>query len=190
MHLRHQRAGGVDRAQLALLGLGVDRRRDSMCGEHHDRALGHLFGLLDEDRALGFEVGNDVLVVHDLLAHVDRCAMHLERLLDAVDGSLDAGAVPTWLGEQHPLLRGALDQRGSVRPLRHAPIVSARRTGCRRPAKSTVPSARPPLSHARPYAQRLWHLSRRPNRRSRSAPWPTPSASGSGGSAGSGSTVS
>ena len=42
VHLRHQRAGGVDRPQAAGGGLLVDLRRDAVGGEHDDRALGHL----------------------------------------------------------------------------------------------------------------------------------------------------
>ena len=115
-----------------------------------DRPLGDLAGLLDEDRALCLEIGHHMLVVHDLLAHVDGGAVHRKRLPDAVDRPLDPRAVTAWLGQQYPLLRGALGQRGSVR----GPTVSCPHRKCppnvagRRPAKSTVPSARPPLSHA------------------------------------------
>jgi hypothetical protein len=35
------------------------------------RSFGHLVQLLDENRALGLQVVDDVLVVHDLVAHVD-----------------------------------------------------------------------------------------------------------------------
>jgi hypothetical protein len=51
-------------------------------GEDDGRALGHIVDLLDEDRAAPLEVGDDVGVVDDLLAHVDAGAVALERLLD------------------------------------------------------------------------------------------------------------
>ena len=73
--LCHQRAGRVDRLELAGPGLLVDLRRHAVGGEHDDRALGHLVVLLDEDRALGLQRGDHVLVVDDLLAHVDRRAV-------------------------------------------------------------------------------------------------------------------
>ena len=82
VHLGHERAGRVDGAQAARRGLLVHRRRDAVGGEDDDRALGHLVGLVDEDRAALLERGDDVLVVHDLLAHVDGRAVELERLLD------------------------------------------------------------------------------------------------------------
>ena len=43
-----------------------------MGGEDDGGALGHLVGLVDEDGAAPLEGVDDVLVVHDLLAHVDR----------------------------------------------------------------------------------------------------------------------
>jgi len=51
MDLRHERARGVDRLEPAPGRLGVNRRRDPVRGEHNQRTLGHLVGLLDEDRA-------------------------------------------------------------------------------------------------------------------------------------------
>ena len=52
MHLRHERAGRVDRLQTAI-GCGVhDRRRHAVRAEDDVRALGHLVDLVDEDRAL------------------------------------------------------------------------------------------------------------------------------------------
>jgi hypothetical protein len=46
--------------------------------EHHQGALGHLVELLDEDRAALLEPRHDMLVVHDLLADVDRRAVRVE----------------------------------------------------------------------------------------------------------------
>ena len=71
VHLGHQRAGRVDRLEAAGLGLLVDDRGDAVGGEDDGGALGHLVGLVDEDRAALLERRDDVLVVHDLLAHVD-----------------------------------------------------------------------------------------------------------------------
>ena len=81
----------------------VHRRRDAVRGEHHDRALGHLVGLVDEHGAgLGQRV-DDVPVVHDLVPHVHRRAVLFQRTLDGLDGAVDAGAVAAGLGQQHPL---------------------------------------------------------------------------------------
>ena len=81
----------------------VHRRGDAVGGEHHDRALGHLVGLVDEHRAgLGQRL-HDVPVVHDLVADVDRRAVLLQRALDGFDGAIHARAVPARFGQQHPL---------------------------------------------------------------------------------------
>ena len=56
----------------ALLGLARAPPGETPCAEKTTVcALGHLVELLDEDRAARLEVGDDVLVVHDLLADVD-----------------------------------------------------------------------------------------------------------------------
>ena len=94
--MRRPRAGGVL----------VDRRGDAVGGEDDDRALGHLGLLLDEDRAALGQLLDHVLVVDDLLAHVDRGAVQLERALDRLHGAVDAGAVAARGGEQDALGRG------------------------------------------------------------------------------------
>ena len=104
--LGHQRARRVDRPQLAALGVRVDRGRDAVGGEDGDRALGdRVVELVDEDRAALAQRLDDVLVVHDLLAHVDRRAVQLERALDGLDGAIDAGAVAA-RGREQELLGG------------------------------------------------------------------------------------
>ena len=100
VHLGDQRAGGVDGGELAALRLLVDHRGDTVRGEDHDLALGHLLRLVDEDGALLLQGLHDVLVVHDLVAHIDRCAVLLKGLLDGDDGAVHTRAVATGGGEQ------------------------------------------------------------------------------------------
>ena len=104
--LGHQRAGGVDRAQPASGGVLVHRRGDSVGGEDDHLALRHLGLLLDEDRAALGQLLDHVLVVDDLLAHVDRRAVEVEGALDRLHGAVDAGAVAAGSGQQNPLGRG------------------------------------------------------------------------------------
>ena len=68
-------------------------RGDAVRRVDDGRAGGHLRLLVDEDRAARLEIADDVDVVDDLLADVDRRAVVLERLLDRLDGALDTGAV-------------------------------------------------------------------------------------------------
>ena len=56
-------------------------------------------------------------VVHDLLAHVDRRAVLLQRPLDRLDRPVDAGAVAAGLGQQDALVGSG-----------HAPSLRTRRT--------------------------------------------------------------
>ena len=66
-----------------------------------DRAAARNFvQFLDEDGALAAQVLDDVLVVHDLVSHIDGRAVQLQRTLDDLDRALDAGAETTGIGEQ------------------------------------------------------------------------------------------
>ncbi len=48
---------------------------------------------LDKARALGLKVFDDVPIVHDLVAHVDRRSVYLERPFHDIDGTHHACAV-------------------------------------------------------------------------------------------------
>jgi hypothetical protein len=84
-----------------VLRRGADGRRDAVRGEDDGRAFGNLVELLDEDGAATLELGDDVLVVDDLLADVDRRAALLECELDRLDRALDTGAERPRACEQH-----------------------------------------------------------------------------------------
>ena len=90
----------VDRAQAARARRLAHRGRDAVRAEDQERALGHLGGLVDEDRALRAQLVDHVPVVHDLVAHVDRRAEARERELDDLDRAVDAGAEAARVGEQ------------------------------------------------------------------------------------------
>ena len=121
MHLGHQRAGGVHRAQAPAFGLVADRGRHAVRGEHHPGAVRHLAQLVHEDRPAGFQTGHHVRVVHDLLAHVDGRPMLLQDPLDDLDGPLHPGTERPRPGQQHLALtrgRGPAGQRGPGRAQR------------------------------------------------------------------------
>ena len=100
VHLGHERAGRVDRGEVAGGGGLVNGRGDAVRGEDDARPLGHLVGLLDEDRAALGQRLDDELVVDDLLAHVHGRAVELEGLFDDVDGAVHAGAVSAGSGQE------------------------------------------------------------------------------------------
>ena len=101
VHLADERAGRVDHVELRGAGGIPYRGRDAVGREDDRRALRHLVELVDEDGAAALEIGDDVLVVNDLLADVDRRAALLERLLDDLDRTLDARAERARRREQH-----------------------------------------------------------------------------------------
>ena len=97
--LGDQRAGGVQHRQPRACGILDHRLRHAMGAEHRHRAVGHFVQLLDEARALVLERVDHMAVVHDLVAHIDRLAVFLERPLDDVDRPHDAGAKAARLGK-------------------------------------------------------------------------------------------
>ena len=93
VHLRHERARGVDRPQLTRGGVLVHDRCDAMGGEDRDGALRNLALGVDEDRAALAQLLDHMLVVDDLLAHVDRRPVQLQGALDRLHRPIDPGAV-------------------------------------------------------------------------------------------------
>ena len=100
MHFGDERTGGVVHAQATRLGFRADRLRNAVRAEN-DRVAGrHFLELLDEDRALLAQILDDIGVVDDFVAHVDRRAVQLDRALDDFDGPIDAGTEPARLRQQ------------------------------------------------------------------------------------------
>ena len=130
--LGDQRAGRVDGGELAALRPRRGRRGDAVRGEHDDVALGHLLRLVDEDRALLLQGLHDVLVVHDLVADVDRGPVLLEGLLDGDHGAVHARAVATGGGEQDTAAQDEAVMRPIVRPRSTGAKISVRRETARR----------------------------------------------------------
>ena len=92
VHLVHERARRIDDAKAARLRALLHRRRDAVRREDADRAFRDLVLRLDEHRAEPFEAAQDVVVVDDRVADVDRRAVLLEQALDDLDRAVDAGA--------------------------------------------------------------------------------------------------
>ena len=137
VHLRDERADGVDDLQAAALAVLLDRRRDAVRGEDADRARRDLVLGLDEDRAEPLEPAQDVVVVDDRVADVDRRAVLLEQPLDDLDRAVDAGAERARGGEQD-----APASRGRLQRLQRAADV-AERAERRRAARARAPSGSP-----------------------------------------------
>jgi hypothetical protein len=66
-----------------------------MCRKDHGAVVGAVVQFLDEDRAHRLQAFDDMAIVDDLVAHIDRRAILLERAFDDLDGPVDAGAEAT-----------------------------------------------------------------------------------------------
>ena len=78
--------------ETAFLALLANFRRDAVRAENGARAGRHFFQFLHEDRAHFAQFIDNMLVMHDFLAHVNRRAIEIERNLHHVDRAHHAGA--------------------------------------------------------------------------------------------------
>jgi hypothetical protein len=107
VHLRDERAGCVDGAQPSHRRTLAHHGCHAVRGEDEQRPGRHVLLALDEDGAATLELLDDVGVVDDLPAHVDRRIMQRECSLDRLDGTFDPGAVPAGRGEEQPPHHGS-----------------------------------------------------------------------------------
>jgi len=103
VHLRHERAGRIDRSQRSRRCAGAYDRGYSVGREDDEAALRDLLDAVDEDGSARTELVDDVRVVDDLLSDVDGRPVLPERALDGLHRSLDACAISTRRREQDPL---------------------------------------------------------------------------------------
>jgi hypothetical protein len=102
MHFRDQRAGRVDREEIATLRLLGYRARHAMRRKDHRRMVtGNFAEFLDENRAFGAQAVDDIAVVHNLVTDVDRRPIDGERPLHRLDGSHHPRAEAARRAEQH-----------------------------------------------------------------------------------------
>ena len=100
--LGDKRAGRIERGQAAIARLIDHRARHAVGAENGDRAVRNLAELLDEMRALGDQAVDDMAVVHDLMAHIDRRPVLLQGQLDNIDGAHHARTETARLGQDDP----------------------------------------------------------------------------------------
>ena len=119
VHFRDERARRIDEIQAARDRAVRHRLRHAVRREDHRPAVGNLVQLLDEDRALAPQFVDDELVVHDLVANIDRRAEALDCQLDDADRPVDAGAKTARRRDQQVKLRQG-DGSGGHRPRSYA----------------------------------------------------------------------
>ncbi len=70
-----------------------------MGGEDDCRTVRYVVEILDGHGPLGLEIINDLSIMNDLVAHVDRPLEHPKRLLDDFYCPNNASAEPSWLSQ-------------------------------------------------------------------------------------------
>jgi len=103
VHLGHQRAGRINGAQPACVGLLPHRGGDAMGREDHQGAGRDLIEFVDEDGSLGLESFDHMPVVNDLFAHVDRRPELLQSALNRDHRPVNTCAVATRRGYRNAL---------------------------------------------------------------------------------------
>ena len=115
VHLGDQRAGGVEREQVAAAGFGRNGARNPVRREDDRLAVVRdLVEFLDENGALLAQAVDHVAVMDYFVADIDRCAMNGERPFHALNGPHDAGAEAAWRAQQN-LEKGFFGAFGHVR---------------------------------------------------------------------------
>ena len=114
---------------------------------------GHLVLVVDEDGAEPLEPADDVVVVDDVVADVDRRAVLLEQPLDDLDRAVDAGAERARRGEQDAAHSAAPSRAPSARGGRRASARRrrgrlARRAPSRKPERARAAVGRDRLRRA------------------------------------------
>jgi hypothetical protein len=105
MHLGDEWAGGIQVEELAALCLRRHRFRHAMRGKDYTRSIGSLIQLVNEHGTQTFEALDNEAVVDDLMAHIDRRTVFLERQFDNADCPLDTRAEAAWTRQQQLELR-------------------------------------------------------------------------------------
>src|SRR6478672_5653068 len=103
MHLGDQRANRVDDTESTPLCAFLHGRGDPVRREDADLAGRHLVLILDENRTELLEAPDNVLVVDDLMPHVDGWPVLLEQPLDDLDRAIHSGTERARRGEQYAL---------------------------------------------------------------------------------------
>ena len=99
MHFGNQRTGCIKDPQLPLLSLLSDRLRNAMGTENHNHIIGHLMEFLDKDGTALAESIHHELVMHHFVTDIDRGTKDIQGAIDNINGPINAGAKPTWIGK-------------------------------------------------------------------------------------------
>ena len=98
---RHQRTGGVDDVQFAGGGRLFHIAGNTMRTENRDGPQRNLIDFANKNSAAFAQLIDDVGIVNDLVAHIDRGTVEIDCTLDNINGANDARAEPAWFRKEH-----------------------------------------------------------------------------------------
>ena len=101
VHLGDERAGRVQYRKFTLRRFFLDALGDAMRAEDGDRMRGNLGEILDKARPFGLQALDDMLVVHNLMADIDRRTIFLQSAFHDLDRTHHAGAKTARLSEDN-----------------------------------------------------------------------------------------
>lgn len=99
MHLRDERAGGVEHVEAARFRVAFDGLGDTVRAEDRHSAVRHLVEFLNEPCPFITQIFDDMPVMHDLVTHIDRRAVLLQRAIDDLDRTDNPRAKAAGLGK-------------------------------------------------------------------------------------------
>src|SRR6266516_342134 len=103
VNLGDERTDGVHDTQAAFLAVLAHGRRNTVRGEDADLPGRDLVLVIDEDGAQVLETTHDVVVVHDLVPHVDGWAVLREQALDDLDRAVHSCTERTGRSEKNSI---------------------------------------------------------------------------------------
>ena len=101
MNLSHEGTGGIDLDEIAILCLTTNFGRHAVSAEHDRRPDRNFVHGIDKRHAAINEAVYHVAVVYDLVEDVDRRPLHVEDLVDTVNGHVDARTKPARVTEEN-----------------------------------------------------------------------------------------
>jgi hypothetical protein len=102
MHPGYQGACRIDYAQPPSCRFDLDGSRHPMRAKNDQGAIRDIGQIIDENRTLTLQFGDNTSVMDDLVAHMDPRTVQAQCRLDNSDGPHNSSAETAWLSQHDP----------------------------------------------------------------------------------------